>query len=41
MSQITDILAETRHLLEQKARPRCGLSLINRQQHALQAAWLA
>jgi [1-hydroxy-2-(trimethylamino)ethyl]phosphonate dioxygenase len=41
MSQPTDILAEIRHLLEQKASGRYGLSLINQQQHALQAAWLA
>ena len=41
MSQTTDILAEIRHLLEQKASGRYGLTLINQQQHALQGAWLA
>ncbi len=41
MSQTTDILAEIRRLLEQKASGRYGLTLVNQQQHALQAAWLA
>jgi [1-hydroxy-2-(trimethylamino)ethyl]phosphonate dioxygenase len=41
MSQTTDILAEIRRLLEQKASGRYGLTLINQQQHALQGAWLA
>jgi phosphonate degradation associated HDIG domain protein len=41
MSQPPDILAEIRHLLEQKASGRYGLTLVNQQQHALQAAWLA
>ncbi|MBK1658546.1 phosphonate degradation HD-domain oxygenase [Paracraurococcus ruber] len=41
MTQTTGILAEIRHLLEQKANGRYGLSLINQQQHALQGAWLA
>jgi [1-hydroxy-2-(trimethylamino)ethyl]phosphonate dioxygenase len=41
MSQTTDIVAEIRRLLEQKASGRYGLTLINQQQHALQAAWLA
>jgi phosphonate degradation associated HDIG domain protein len=41
MSQTTDILGEIRHLLEQKASGRYGLTLINQQQHALQGAWLA
>lgn len=40
MSQPTDILAEIQRLLEQKANGRYGLTLINQQQHALQAAWL-
>jgi phosphonate degradation associated HDIG domain protein len=41
MSQTTEILAEIRRLLEQKADGRYGLTLINQQQHALQGAWLA
>lgn len=41
MSQTTDILAEIQLLLEQKASGRYGLTLINQQQHALQAALLA
>lgn len=41
MSQATDILAEIQHLLEQKASGRYGLTLVNQQQHALQAATLA
>jgi phosphonate degradation associated HDIG domain protein len=41
MSRTTDILAEIRHLLEQKANGRYGLTLVNQQQHALQGAWLA
>jgi phosphonate degradation associated HDIG domain protein len=41
MSPTTSILADIRHLLEQKASGRYGLSLVNQQQHALQAAWLA
>ncbi|MCU0889348.1 MAG: HD domain-containing protein [Rubritepida sp.] len=41
MSQPPDILAEIRHLLEQKASGRYGLTLVNQQQHALQAASLA
>lgn len=36
-----DISADIQGLLEQKASGRYGLSLINQQQHALQAAWLA
>jgi phosphonate degradation associated HDIG domain protein len=35
------ILAEIQRLLEQKAQGRYGLSLVNQQQHALQAAALA
>ena len=38
---MTDILAEIRRLLEHKASGRYGLTLINQQQHALQAACLA
>ena len=38
---MTDILAEIRRLLEHKASGRYGLTLINQQQHALQAAFLA
>ena len=38
---MTDITADIQALLEQKASGRYGLSLINQQQHALQAAWLA
>jgi len=41
MSQPTDILAEIQRLLEHKASGRYGLSLINQQQHALQAAAMA
>lgn len=41
MNQTTDILAEIRRLLEQKASGRYGLTLVNQQQHALQGAWLA
>ncbi len=41
MSDSPDILAEIQRLLEQQASGRYGLSLINQQQHALQAAWLA
>lgn len=41
MTQPNDVLAEIRRLLEQKATGRYGLTLINQQQHALQAAWLA
>lgn len=41
MSQTTDILTEIQFLLEQKASGRYGLTLINQQQHALQAALLA
>jgi len=41
MSQPADILAEIQRLLEHRASGRYGLSLINQQQHALQAAWLA
>lgn len=41
MTEHADISAEIRHLLEQKASGRYGLSLINQQQHALQAATLA
>jgi phosphonate degradation associated HDIG domain protein len=42
MSPTTDnILAEIQRLLEHKASGRYGLTLINQQQHALQAAWLA
>ncbi len=35
------ILTEIQELLEGRAEGRYGLSLINQQQHALQAAWLA
>lgn len=35
------IVAEIQGLLEGKAEGRYGLSFINQQQHALQAAWLA
>lgn len=35
------IVAEIQALLEGKAEGRYGLSFINQQQHALQAAWLA
>ncbi|MCX7374402.1 MAG: metal-dependent phosphohydrolase [Alphaproteobacteria bacterium] len=35
------ILAEIQSLLESRAEGRYGLTLINQQQHALQAAWLA
>lgn len=35
------ILSEIQGLLEGRAEGRYGLSLINQQQHALQAAWLA
>lgn len=38
---MTDILAEIQRLLEHKASGRYGLTLINQQQHALQAAFLA
>lgn len=41
MSETTAILEEIRRLLEQKATGRYGLTLVNQQQHALQAAWLA
>lgn len=41
MTEADSIIAEIRHLLEQKANGRYGLSLINQQQHALQAATLA
>ena len=41
MTEPADISAQIRHLLEQKASGRYGLSLINQQQHALQAAMLA
>jgi len=41
MSQTTGILAEIQRLLEHKASGRYGLTLINQQQHALQAATLA
>ncbi|NKC31092.1 phosphonate degradation HD-domain oxygenase [Falsiroseomonas selenitidurans] len=41
MTDAATIIAEIRHLLEQKAHGRYGLSLINQQQHALQAAALA
>ncbi len=41
MSQTTDILDEIKRLLEHKASGRYGLTLINQQQHALQAATLA
>ena len=36
-----DILSDIQALLEGKAEGRYGLTFINRQQHALQAAWLA
>lgn len=35
------ILSEIQGLLEGRAEGRYGLSLVNQQQHALQAAWLA
>ncbi len=41
MTDVATIIAEIRHLLEQKASGRYGLTLINQQQHALQAATLA
>lgn len=41
MNQTTNILTDIQFLLEQKASGRYGLTLINQQQHALQAAWLA
>lgn len=41
MSSPASILAEIQDLLERKASGRYGLSLVNQQQHALQAAWLA
>ncbi|MGX9964836.1 phosphonate degradation HD-domain oxygenase [Roseomonas sp. F4] len=41
MTEAADIIAEIRQLLEQKANGRYGLTLINQQQHALQAATLA
>ncbi len=41
MSKTAGIAAEIQRLLEQKASGRYGLTLINQQQHALQAAWLA
>ena len=36
-----DILSDIQALLEGKAEGRYGLTFINQQQHALQAAWLA
>ncbi|MFO0203242.1 MAG: HD domain-containing protein, partial [Alphaproteobacteria bacterium] len=41
MSETTDILGDIQRLLEHKASGRYGLTLINQQQHALQAAALA
>jgi predicted HD phosphohydrolase len=41
MTEAATIIAEIRHLLEQKANGQYGLTLINQQQHALQAATLA
>ena len=41
MPDATTITAEIRHLLEEKATGRYGLTLVNQQQHALQAATLA
>ncbi len=41
MPAVPAILAEIQGLLEQKASGRYGLTSINQQQHALQAAWLA
>jgi len=41
MTTTAAITAEIQTLLEQKASGRYGLTLINQQQHALQAAWLA
>lgn len=41
MEDAATIIAEIRHLLEQKANGQYGLTLINQQQHALQAAALA
>jgi phosphonate degradation associated HDIG domain protein len=43
MSQATihDVMSEIQALLEGRAEGRYGLTLINQQQHALQAAWLA
>jgi predicted HD phosphohydrolase len=37
----SDIVSDIQALLEGKAEGRYGLTLINQQQHALQAAWLA
>ena len=36
-----DIVSDIQALLEGKAEGRYGLTFINQQQHALQAAWLA
>lgn len=41
MSDTPPVVAEIQALLEGKAEGRYGLSFINQQQHALQAAWLA
>jgi len=41
MTMNAAITAEIQNLIEQKASGRYGLTLINQQQHALQAAWLA
>jgi len=41
MTEAATIIAEIRHLLEQKANGKYGLTLINQQQHALQSATLA
>ena len=41
MTTTAGIIARIQTLLEQKASGRYGLTLINQQQHALQAAWLA
>jgi len=41
MSHTTDVVAEVQRLLEHKASGRYGLTLVNQQQHALQAAALA
>lgn len=41
MTESTAITTAIRHLLEQKGSGRYGLTLVNQQQHALQAATLA
>lgn len=41
MTSANPVLSDIQSLLEGKAEGRYGLSFINQQQHALQAAWLA